>query len=497
MNFINKIFYPPFIQKIDRNYLIAAPGFWSTRLHRVAWIVLVSALILTAYYSLVPNDPRSDSTVYLPTLLVSLFSVIGFVFWMIYLLRFNSFKRFGPQSPSGFLVEYVSYLSVVFLFVMLPFIPSAVESYRANAAFTYDEIVKETNEMNFLAASLYADSLQKNWSRDTLHVSAVIGSQYNGEVQGAQTLTENDYIDGKHYVTPKELRRLLSETDSSIRLSETMHVLLTPPDYNFINAGNAADHSKIKLIPAVELYNRVWDGQKSPQREKWNTEFKRLKEKYYNTFSNEAIYYSEYNADTPTFLNLLGISLIQDGIDNICSRKNAWLPKNLPVFLRIAFYTSLFISLLVFVFRHTTVKTFFIGILSIFVLAILTGIVLGLAHPSSSSFFVVLLLYYGVFAFLTTRIFSASKRQLVQGIALNAFTVISVCIPIICVAYYFELQDQFEMEKSIDFKFSEEYLRFKSRMFLLSEFTGIAGLLVLLPSFIYKSYRKWFSLPEE
>jgi hypothetical protein len=497
MNFINKIFYPPFIQKIDRSYLISSPGFWSTRLHRVAWIVFVSALILSAYYSVVPNDPRSDSTVYLPTLLVSLFSVIGFVFWMIYLLRFNSFKRFGPQSPRSFLVEYMAYFSVVFLFVSLPFIPSAVESSRANAAFAYDEIVKETNEMNFLAASLFTDSLQKNWERDTLYVSNEMAPKVEGKLTETETVTENGYINGKHYVVPKELRRLVSSADSSVRVSDTMYVLLSPPDYRFINAGNAEDHAKFKIISEIELYNRVWEGQKSPQREKWNTDFKRLKEKYYNKYSNETVYYSESLEGAPTFLNLLGISTIQDGIDNICSRKNAWQSKNIPDFLRIAFYTSLFISLLVFIFRHTTVKTFFIGILSIFVLSILTGIVLGLIHLSSTSFFVVLLLYYGAFAYLSMRIFSASKRQLTQGIALNAFTVLTVFIPIICVAYYFEIQDQFELEKSVDFNYSEEYLRFKSRMFLLAEFTGIAGLMVLLPSFIYRGYRKWFSLPEE
>ena len=497
MNFFNNIFYPPFIQKIDRKYLMSAPGFWSTRLHRVAWIVFVSALLLTAYYMLAPNDPRADSTVYIPTLLVSLFSIIGFVFWMIYLLRFNSFKRFGPQSPSGFLIEYVSYFAVIFLFVILQFIPSAVESYRANASFTYEEIVKETNEMNFLAASLYADSLQKNWERDTLYVSDRFSLQTDGEEIGNQTLTENNYIEGKHYVTPKELRRLLSDADSSIRLSDTMHLLLTPPDYNFINVARAEGQFTIQPTTAIALYERVWEAQKSPQRDNWNAEFKRLKEKYYNKFSNEALYYSEYNEDVPTFLNLLGISLIQDGVDNILDRKNAWLPKRIPDLFRIAFYISLFISLLVFIFRHTTVRTFFIGILSVFVLAILTGLILGLMQISSNSFFVVLLLYYGVFAFLTARIFSASKRQLPLGIALNSFMVLSVLIPLICVAFYFDVQDKIEIEKSVDFTYTEEYVRFKSRMFLFAEFAGVALLIMLLPSVLYRSYRKWFSLPEE
>jgi hypothetical protein len=497
MKFFKLIFYPPFVQKLDRKLLITQPNLWTTRVHRVVWILLVSTVILTGYYGVVSNDARESSTVYLPMMLMSLFSLIGLVFWMIYLLRFNTFKRFGSQSPGSFLMEYLAYLIVVFLFVCLPFIPFFVESIRADVEFEYDEIVQETNEMNFLAASLYFNSLDKNWSRDTLYVTNYIAPRVNDEIDANLLPAESEYIDGKHFVTPSEMKRIQSDSDSIIALSDKIFIKLSAPDYRFINADKALENASTTPQTPLQMYRRVIKGQENPQPQKWQTEFNRLKEKYHNESKDGPYNYYDYADDVPAFINKLGLSSIQDGVDNISERKNILLTKNLPTYFRIAFYLSLFFSLLVFIFRHSTIKTFFIGILSIFVVSILTGILIGIIKPAITSIYITLLGYYTLFTLLILRVFSASKRRLVTGVAINAFTFLSVFIPIICLAYYYEYQSLDATYTLVENTPSAADIEFKEWMFVAAEIAGFAVLLLLVPSFIYKSYRKWFSLPEE
>jgi heme/copper-type cytochrome/quinol oxidase subunit 4 len=78
---MKRIFFPAFLERYDRYTMLHKPGRWSSRMHRVAWIVLVAAIVLMAYFLVQPNDPRTNSTVFLPTILLVVIVVVGFVFW--------------------------------------------------------------------------------------------------------------------------------------------------------------------------------------------------------------------------------------------------------------------------------------------------------------------------------------------------------------------------------------------------------------------------------
>src|SRR5215218_2445875 len=115
---IKRPLVPNFINKLDDYLLKHKPEIWSARTHLVLYygILLIAALTIIAF--IVPDDPRSSSPVSYWIGFVSLISIVGLVVWIIYLLRFNVFKRYGNIKPIGrlatFLLYFVSTATIIF-----------------------------------------------------------------------------------------------------------------------------------------------------------------------------------------------------------------------------------------------------------------------------------------------------------------------------------------------------------------------------------------------
>ena len=84
---------PGFLKRADQKLLLNKPGIWSTRTHLVVYYGILFLFVLTVICFLEPNDPRDYSTAGAWIGFVSIISGIGFIIWMIYLLRFNVFKK--------------------------------------------------------------------------------------------------------------------------------------------------------------------------------------------------------------------------------------------------------------------------------------------------------------------------------------------------------------------------------------------------------------------
>ena len=91
--------------------------------------------------------------------------------------------------------------------------------------------------------------------------------------------------------------------------------------------------------------------------------------------------------------SLYSLVKINNGIDNIVDKKYAWV-ENWLIFLHVFFYITLTFSLLVFIFRHSTVKTFFLSLLTAVILLIFTGIMMLLSNGSEMKRAFILLSYY-------------------------------------------------------------------------------------------------------
>jgi hypothetical protein len=485
---MKRIFFPAFLERYDRKLLLNNPGSWSSRLHRVAWIVLIAALVLTSYFLLQPNDPRTNSTVYLPTLLLSVIAVVGFVFWMIYLLRFNVFKRFGPTSPWSFTAMFLQIFASIGLLVSLVFIPSWIEFSRADRAFESDEIVKDVNRMNFLIGGLMHDSLQLDWQADT-----VIFNEQWILANRTDTSTEELSIEGTYYATAAGIKNRSLISDSTRKINDTTFLFSDAPDYRFIQPSGAEEHSAVRSYTARELYFEVQHAHKNPNATAWDAEYKTLKTKYADPQYGYTHAYSTIDSEL-TFLDLLDVSSVSSGIDNITSRKYSWYGDKVWIFFRIWFYLSLSLSLLVFVFRHTTPRTFFIGLLAAFILNVLTFAFLNFGSFSGSSGISVLIAYIVIFAAISWRIFADKNRSIIRGIALNLFFGCVYFLPLLIASNYFQSREMYlEYE---DTAWAAERLAFQKMVYWACEIGGFVLLMALLPTYFYRAYRRWYALPE-
>jgi hypothetical protein len=485
---MKRIFFPAFLERYDRKLLLNNPGSWSSRLHRVAWIVLIAALVLTSYFLLQPNDPRTNSTVYLPTLLLSVIAVVGFVFWMIYLLRFNVFKRFGPTSPCSFTAMFLQIFASIGLLVLLVFIPSWIEFSRADRAFESNEIVKDANRMNFLIGSLMYDSLQLDWRGDT-----VILNEKWIFANRTDTSTEELSIEGTYYATAAGIKNRSLLSDSTLKINDTTFIFSDAPDYRFIQPSGAEEYSMVKPYTAREIYFAVQNAHKNPNATAWDVEYRTLKIKYADPQYGYTHAYSTIDSEL-TFLDLLDVSSVSSGIDNITSRKYSWYGDKVWIFFRIWFYLSLSLSLLVFVFRHTTPRTFFIGLLAAFILNVLTFAFLNFGSFSGSSGISVLIAYIVIFAAISWRIFADKNRSIIRGIALNLFFGCVYFLPLLIASNYFQSREMYlEYE---DTAWAAERLAFQKMVYWACEIGGFVLLMALLPTYFYRAYRRWYALPE-
>ena len=113
---------PRFLDRLDRHLLLNKPEIWSTRTHLVLYYSFLFVALLTGLALIAPDDPRKDSSWESWTVPVALLSFIAFVVWIIYLLRFNVFKRFGARRPTERLVNFVLYFINIGCFIFFPFV---------------------------------------------------------------------------------------------------------------------------------------------------------------------------------------------------------------------------------------------------------------------------------------------------------------------------------------------------------------------------------------
>ena len=128
-----------------------------------------------------------------------------------------------------------------------------------------------------------------------------------------------------------------------------------------------------------------------------------------------------------------GLYSINYGIDNIVQKKYAWI-EDWDVYLRVFYYITLGLTLLVFIFRHSTVKTFFLSVLTAVVLVIFTGLMMVMSNGDETAILSFMIVYYVLFACIALSIYGATIRRAIQGIGLNLFLFMTPFVPLIFVA---------------------------------------------------------------
>jgi hypothetical protein len=488
-------FVPSFIKKIDRNLLLKSPSVWSTRTHLVLFFGLSFAILLALFCILIFRDARQDNGVAVLTGFVSLICGIGFIFWLIYLLRFNVFKRYGNWVTGDGIRTFGLFFINILILVAIPFIPMSIESFMANRQYSKSELIKDVNELNLAANKLEYDKLPDNWEWYSLKVVDidyyVQGS--NDTIWGRNDPNE-DYKSNEKLTTYKKLQFELDITDSAEKINDTLYYTYKCPIFQFVKPYNLTSNNSDSLLSDLAIYKNVVQNHTTPNKATLLKRIEFFKRKYYAKedyydygFSNPE---TDYKKDFIGYINSkYSLNTIESGISRIDRKQDQFFESEKFALHFISWFT-LSITLLLFVFRHTTVKTFFLTALTGVVLAILSGLFIGLTNGREKSIFSLMITYYIIFTIIAFSIFPSKTRSTFKGIALNIFLLGLPVIPLITTALYFAINDYRYYDGGYQYIDRTAY-------YVIAEIIGFILVAILIEPLFKKLYRAWYANAEE
>ncbi len=494
-------FAPGFINRLDKNLLLNKPDTWSARTHLVLYYGLLFIILLGAIRFLVPDDPRTDSNVFAWSFLVSVLAAIGVIVWLIYLLRFNVFKRFGKPAAGDKLKTFLLYFLSIAVMVAAIYVPSFIETVQANRAYTSNEIVNDVNAINLAICRLNYDSLPRVWEADTLLVTNNKDeTTYDEEGRAIVAGHSEDYseIDTAAFAFRK------ADADSLVQLNDSLYIVYKCPDYNFVNGHGSSFHASVGELSTIDIYNKVFRKQEVFDKEKTRAQLLQRLQKY-NPGKDAAVTVYGYEGQVETggeysrsrMNNNYDLPRVNRSINNITDRKYRWEGLTLRLFLRSFYYVTFCLALMVFIFRHTSVKTFFLSVLSGIILFMLTALASVMIRAEGGSGILLCCIFYWlVFLALALTVYKTRVRLAVTGIGLNLLVFFTAFIPLLLTGLYYQLlkdADRREINYVYDFKkYSNEDLHY-----FYAEILGALLLLILIETVFKQLYRKWYALPED
>lgn len=491
---INRPLMPGFLKKAEQKLLLNHPGIWSTRIHLVLYygVLFIGALAVLCF--LEPKDVRAYTTTERWIGFVSIISVIGLTVWLIYLLRFNVFKKYGNIKPLHGLVSFILYFIATGVIVLFTYVHPAVESIRANFAFGDEEIVRDVNNINLKIGELEYPLYKVAWGYDTV---ALIKGENETSADAVYNVDYNYMAKEKpHFYRADSavFYNRMSAADSLVKINDTTYLMYKTPPYTFVYGYGADDNTKAKVLTAFQLFHKIYGPPPSKAaRDKISKELKALLNKYR---------YPKKEWDGAAELERAGpfrkidvkyqLEDVNSGISDVVTKKYRWDSNRLPGSVRIFYYITLAITLLIFVFRHSTVRTFFLSLLTGVLLIIFSALLFSFSHFEETAVYATLVVYTLLFFFFSLATWANKKRFAITGIGINLFVFIITFIPLVIVSWCRAIaNDRHNDNKTIPFDYSSW-----DHYYLYAEIGGAVLLLILLSTYIHKVYRRWYSLPE-
>jgi hypothetical protein len=480
-----RILMPGIIERLDEWLLLNKPETWSARAHLVAYYGGAFILVLASLVYIIPDDPRIASGSGYWAAFTSIITLIALIAWLIYLLRFNVFKRYGISTGADRLKTFILYFIASGIIMLIPYVQPGVESVKANQAYPDRRFVKDIDDINIMINQLEYNNLDHEWGRDTFTVRDKLpGAKDNA----AETIEEYDNsrpvtIQKKGLIDTSQLKLKLADADSVQQLNDSMYVILECPDYIFLSDYDIDRYADVKPMNKIDIYRQVVRKYVPPDRSAVNARLRLLAEKYDEPFPGYVYYQDDTRGAIEKRYN---VQSMDSSVSNISNRKYRWEGSNLGILFRLFFYTTLIITLLVFVFRHSTAKTFFLSLLAIAVISILTGLLAAVSVSTTSGILILMLVWFGVFTLCTAIVWNSNTRSLWLGIGVNLFVGTVTFVPLVILALYDQLKEE-----------SHHYDPLPAFWVYVAEVSGLVLLLVLLPTYIHRLYRRWYALPED
>ena len=491
------------IKKFDNYLLKNHPVTWSSRIHTTS-LYGIGFLILVVLFSFIaPNDPRSNTTIYYWIVLVSIISLLAFVFWMIYLLRFNVFKRYGSWKITDTVKTFAFYFIISLIIISWPFIPPVIESVKANIAYSSNELAKDINDMNIKVCQLESEIISTKFKRDTFQVDRYVKGIQRKNPNYDEAVDNNGNVYGYYYVDTSTLNNRLKIADSVNKVSESMYVIYGCPDYLFIDKSDVDDHSNVKLLTSMDLYRMVLKNKQPVDKGILRNDLGKLFTKYSrlhdpSTLSTGIVrrYYNQDEGYMSKINEKYDLDFVNRALHNVTNKKYRWDEDFVSVSINIAYYFTLVLSLLVLIYRHTTRRTFFLSLLVGVVLSIFTSIFIAMTSHGDSVFSKWIIGYFIIFMLLSAFILNGKTRQVIPGIGLNFLVLMTPFIPLVITSIYYDsLRKKYLYLDEIRIEYGQ-YFRNERLHYHLAQIGGFLLLILLLATLYQMAYRKWFSLPE-
>lgn len=508
---------PGFLKRAEQKLLQNKPGIWSTRVHLVVYYGVLFLLFLGVLAYFEPNDVRDYSTTEGWVAAVSIISGVALIVWMIYLLRFNLFKKYGNLHPLHGLVTFLLYFISCGVIVSFSYVHPAIETLRANMAYTDKELIDDINDINVKLYQVEYQMIksQSPWTYDTIELA-----YRNAKVR------ESEYVDTTVAIAPvadtiaeavvevaaepavpvgrvsyykldsTEFYSKLTNADSLKRITDSIFVVYQTPRFRFLTPYLYGAKAKYHMLTDYEVFKKVYQHVPSqPEREKISRELNVLLKKYE---------YSEYGHygqlqidrdDTPYEIveKKYKLGNVDSNISHVFRKKYRWNDDDWQIFLRIFYYISLGLALLIWIFRHTTIRTFFLSVLAGVLITMFTALIAAFTRIREMDFLDCMIMYIAIFFFISLTIFWAKKRRAISGIALNLFTLIVTSLPICLFVRYYEYRRHRSYEQGYSYNDPFDFEKYV----VYVEVGSALLLLVLIATYISKLYRRWYSLPED
>lgn len=490
---------PGFLKRAEQKLLLNKPGIWSTRAHLVMYYGVLFLLVLATLCFLEPNDLRASSTMEVWIGFTSIIAGIGLIVWMIYLLRFNVFKKYGTIHPLHGLVTFLLYFISTGIIVSFGYVHPVVETVRANMAYSAKEVVNDINDINVKIYQLEYSHLRERWEYDTVELVKRGTALATADDDTAPANNEMPAVAGAHNYYREDstgFSNKIDAADSLVRLNDSLYLVYQTPQFRFLSPYLYKFDTKEHLLTDFELFRKVYGHPlTSVQWETINQELIVLLMKYeYPAYlSHPPLQIEKGDTYYDIIQKKYRIANVDNSISHVFRKKYRWSgDDDLQVLLRVFFYITLGITLMIFIFRHTTIRTFFLSILAGVLITIFTALIGSFSRAEATSILGCLIIYTFSFFFISLTVWKAKKRSAIAGIAINLFVLMITALPITMLVWYYEYR------QNRIYRYTQNFVEpFDLEKYAIyAEVGGIALLLVLIATYISKVYRRWYSLPE-
>lgn len=491
---------PRIFNKFDDYLLRNRPDTWSTRIHLVIYYAILFSIALAAISFMIPDNPLRESHVGFWATSQSVLVIVGIVVWIFYLVRFNTFKSFGTIHPGDRIKTYFFFFVSLVMMCLTVLIPPVIETYKTMIRYSPEQVADDVNKMNILLAQLTKDESPAEITVDSIFI---VDTQTYIPPSSDDSYEWNDslgaYVKKPIYLSKYELQYTLSDDDSVVWISNDKLLRFQCSSLRFVGTNDLEEDKSIHLFSNFEIYNQVYKNNVVYDLQVLQKEYFKIADKYIDPYNDDAYDYfnstlsnsSSYNYKTNT---------VDEGIRHICSRLYRWDGDETTAFAHIIYYVAMFLALCLFIFRHSTMKTFFLSILTGVIIAIVTGIIAIFLDFREKGLLITMLVYFTFFLIFSLSAIQSRTRSVFSGIALNLAVICTPFIPFICTLLYYQFHVSDVIYDAYMSYGNSTWQAARDREYMFYQISEAAGFVVLLIMIetVYKwMYRKWYAAPEE